>query len=300
MDRRKFLTSAATAGGLCVLGGGFWARQAYARGQLRQELLRHATPLLTAKAHEELQALPERAREDMRKYFHGVCLNVSGFVDEVTSPAFRAKLDDAAGHGEEHALLLDVFQRRVTTETQTLERVRAEAEEISADLDRNWADCCRRLAEEWGVSVTDYRITLSAADLLDRMTPTVQSGIRQALEAAQRGGRRVMLTDAADAVGKSALLLLQVEVTHPWAGWPQFAVATFMRPLFEFLLFKLRDRGAALQQAVSERLAYLANRVGAEFRDQIKLRIADLHRWQHQAVEAAVADQAQELIPSLI
>src|SRR5262245_58614782 len=62
MDRRQFLTAAGTAGGLVLLGGGFYARQAYARGRLSQELLDKAEPLLSSKSSKELDALPSPAR----------------------------------------------------------------------------------------------------------------------------------------------------------------------------------------------------------------------------------------------
>ena len=67
MNRRKFLSGAAGAGGLLLLGGGFWARQAIARDRLRRELVRVSAPVLTAKAHKELLTLPTQAREEMRR-----------------------------------------------------------------------------------------------------------------------------------------------------------------------------------------------------------------------------------------
>src|SRR5262245_14071976 len=179
MNRRAFLSSAATAGGLALLGGGFWARQAYARSQLQQQLMHHATPLLTAKAHKELNTLPEQAREDMRRYFHGVCLNVHGFAGEVASPAFAERLARCTNRQQQQEMLLLVFMREVVTEAQVLNRAQGIAEDVSRDLNRNWAACCQELADRWDVAVKEYRASVTAAELGERMEPVVRDGIRQ-------------------------------------------------------------------------------------------------------------------------
>jgi hypothetical protein len=295
MDRRRFLSGTATAGGLFLLGGGFWARQAYARNQFTQGLVRDANPILTSKAHKELLDLPVRAREEMRRYIHGVCLNVHGFVEEVCSHDFAERLRERSSPQQQQEMLLVVFMREVMTEAQVLNRIQVIAEDISRDLDRNWAACCGELAQKWDVSVKDYRATVTAEQLSDRMTPLVQRGIRQALEEARSTVQKPALTDVPNEIGKSAMLLLPVTSQAPWAGWPLFLVQV-LKPVFAYLIDQVKDRARNLQFAVTDKLSQLGNRCGSEFENEVRLRIRDLHKWQDAAVEAAARQQAEQLI----
>jgi hypothetical protein len=295
MNRRKFLSGAATAGGLVLLGGGFWARRAYARSRLQRDLVRLSAPVLAAKAAREMPTLPERAREDMRRYFHGVCLKVNGFAGEVSSTEFAERLVGCGSPQQQRELVLLAFMRQVATEELVLNWVRTIAEDVSHDLDRNWAGCCEELANKWDVSIREYRTAVAAQELTDRLTPLVQDGIRQALDQARALGQRPVLGDALAGIGQSALLLLPLSREAPWLGWPLFAVAA-LRPVFDFFIARARDRAADLQWAVSEKLAALGNRLGSEFENEVRTRIADLHKWQDQAVEEAARQQAEQLI----
>lgn len=295
MNRRKFLSASATAGGLVLLGGGFWARQAYARSRLRRELVRLSAPVLTSKAHKELLTLPGRAREEMRRYFHGVCLNVHGFVREVCSPEFADRLAGCAAPEQQQEQVLLAFMREVVAEAQVLNRVQVIAEDVSADLDRNWAGCCTELANKWDASLKEYRVTVTATELTDRMTPLLTAGLREAVARAESAGRRPALDEAVTRVGKSALLLLPLSAEAPWLGWPLFAVLA-LRPVFDYFIARVRDRADDLQWAVSDKLAQLGNRMGSEFEAEMRNRITDLHRWQDRAVEGAAEQQAAQLI----
>jgi hypothetical protein len=295
MNRRKFLSTAATAGGVALLGGGFWARQAYARGRLSRELIRQSAPVLTAKAHQELLTLPARAREEMRRYFHGVCLNVHGFVQEVCSPDFADRLADCTSSQQQQELVLLAFMREVATEAQVLNRVQVIAEDVSADLDRNWASCCTELANKWDASLREYRTTVTANELTDRLAPLLQAGLRQAVEQAASGNRRLALDATLAEVSKSALMLVPLSAEAPWLGWPLFAVLA-LKPVFEYFIGRVKDRASDLQWAVSDKLAQLGNRMGSEFEGEVRNRITDLHRWQDQAVAGAAEQQAAQLI----
>jgi hypothetical protein len=295
MNRRKFLSGAASAGGLFLLGGGFWARQAYARSRLQRELVRLSAPILANKAAREMPTLPETAREEMRRYFHGACLNVHGFVKEVCTSEFAERLAASGNPRQQRELVLLAFMREVVTEEQVLNRVQIIAEEISHDLDHNWAGCCAELANKWDVSVKEYKTTVAAQELTDRLTPLVESGIRQALDQARALGQRPALGDGIRGLGKSALLTLPLSLETPWQGWPLFAVVA-LKPVFDFFIARVRDRGSDLQWAVSEKLAALGNRMGLEFENEVRMRIADLHKWQDQAVEEAARQQADQLI----
>jgi hypothetical protein len=131
--------------------------------------------------------------------------------------------------------------------------------------------------------------------MTERLTPLVQDGIRKALEQARSVGQRPALEETVAEIGKSALLLLPLSIEAPWLGWPQFAVAA-LKPIVDFFVAGVRDRSHDLQWAVSDKLAALGNRMGSEFENEVRTRLADLHRWQDQAVEEAAGRQAQELI----
>jgi hypothetical protein len=295
MNRRKFLSGAASAGGLFLLGGGFWARQAYARSRLQRELVRLSAPVLAAKAAREMPTLPVTAREEMRRYFHGVCLRVNGFAEEVCSSQFAEQLAGCGNPRQQRELVLLAFMRQVATEEMVLGWVGTIAEEISHDLDHNWAGCCEELANKWDVSIKEYRTTVKAQELTDRLTPLVQNGIHQALDQARALGQRPALGEALAGIGKSALLMLPLSREAPWLGWPLFAVAA-LKPVLDFFISRVRDRTGDLQWAVSEKLAALGNRMGSEFENEVRMRIADLHGWQDQAVEQAARQQAEQLI----
>jgi hypothetical protein len=295
MNRRKFLSASAAAGGVVLLGGGFWARQAYARSQVRQKLVQLSAPVLTAKAHQELLTLPSRAREEMRRYFHGVCLNVHDFVQEVCSPEFADRLAECTGAEQRQELVLLAFMREVATEAQVLNRVQVIAEDVSTDLDRNWAACCAELAGKWDASLKEYHTTVTATDLADRLTPLLQRGLRQALAEAETSGRRAPLGEAAAKVSEAALRLVPLAAEAPWLGWPLFAVLA-LKPVFAYFIDRVRDRAHDLQWAVSDKLAQLGNRMGSEFEAEVRNRITELHRWQDAAVAGAADEQAAQLV----
>src|SRR5262249_23687380 len=93
----------------------------------------------------------------------------------------------------------------------------------------------------------------------------------------------------------SALLLLPLAGQGPWQGWPQFAVLV-LQPVVAFVLERFRDRELTLRWKVSERLSDLANRMAAEFKNEVRARITALHHWQEEAVAAAARRQADQLI----
>src|SRR5262245_38493655 len=295
MNRRTFLATAGTGGLLALIGGGFWARQALARSQIQQELNAQADPILTGYAVKELRDLPGRAREEMRRHFHGLCLNVHEFTAAVCAADFPERLARQPSPQAQQELLVSLFLTHVATPTQILNRVQLVAEEISQDLDRNWAACCGELSDQWNLVLRDDRHRLDAKDLTDRMTPLVGDSIRQVLEQAKAAGQPVALKEVLGEVGKSALLLLPLAAVVPWLGWPLFVVLA-VKPVFEVFIQQARDRSAILQATVTDKLSQLGNRVGSEFENEVRLRLADLHRWQRQAVDTAARQQAEQLV----
>jgi hypothetical protein len=296
MDRRQFLTAAGTAGGIVLLGGGFYARQAYARGRLSQELVDKAKPLLSGKARKELDALPNLAREDIRRYFDGVCLNVNAFAAEVCSPEFIDKLRQRRRKEEQHELVVQAFTRHTgMTDVQVMERVGAVAEAVGKQLDDNWLACCRELADDWNIVIDNYHSSVTADELSQHMAPVLERGLSEALRDAQRAGLKPILGGSIAEVGKSSLLLMSVSQEPGYSGLPAFA-ASGLRDAFESFLARVRDRSGEVQQAVTDRIAAAGNRMSLEFQKEVRARIQGLHRWQEQAVAEAAGREAEKLI----
>ncbi len=295
MNRRTFLTTAAVGGGAALLGGAFWARCAVARGQVQQELVDASDPVLTSYAQKQLSELPGRAREEMRKHFHGLCLQVSEFTDAVCKPEFAEWLANHPKTAQREQRIVELFMTHVTTPKMVLDRVHDVAETISQDLDRNWAACCDELAKQWNVKIQDRAEQLDADLMTAKLTPMIGDSIRQAADAAKRNGQPVALREVLGDVGKSALLLLPLAMAAPWVGWPLFTMLA-LRPVFEEWVRQASDRAATLQRTVTERLASLGNRVGLEFEKEVQVRLGDLHQWQRQAVAAAAGKQAEKLV----
>jgi len=287
--------AAAGVGGLtALLGGGFWARQALAHSQIQKELTDQADPILNTYAAQQLSELPNRAREEMRRHFHGLCLNVHEFTTAVCSADFPRMLANQPTEQAKQKLIVNLFMAHVTTHNAVLNRVQMVAEEVSKDLDRNWTACCSELSDQWNLRMGDQH-RLEPGALTARMTPVINGNIQQMLDFAKAQGKPVALTEVAAEAGKSAILLLPLAVVAPYAGWPLFVVLA-LKPVFEVFVKEAKDRSATLQATITDKLAQLGNRVGVEFQDEVRLRIADLHKWQRQAVELAARHQAEQLV----
>lgn len=296
MDRRQFLTAAGSAGGLVLLGGGFYARQAYARNRLSRELIDQAQSTLADKNRMELETLPTTAREDMRRYFDGVCLNVHSFAVEVCSVEFMDKARQRRRREDQHELVVQTFARHTgMTEVQVLDRVNAVAERIGQQLDAHWASCCRDLADGWNLVTKGFNTHVTGDELTKRMGPLLERGLQDALRDARKAGLKPILGDATTEVSKSALLMISVSQEKAYRGLPMFAAST-LDGVFESFLVRLRDRSGEVQQAVTDRIAAAGNRMSVAFQKEVRSRIEALHQWQQQAVAAAADREAEKLI----
>eukprot|EP00913_Durusdinium_trenchii_P013432 g12613.t1 len=118
--------------GVVALGGVLVGTRVYGqfsrRREIERELLQTTVPMLAEKARHELTTLPVRGQEDMRRYFHGRCLNVHGFVEEICSVAFGEKLA-ASGNETRQQLLTLAFENRVVAEDSVLSRIDTVAQE---------------------------------------------------------------------------------------------------------------------------------------------------------------------------
>jgi hypothetical protein len=82
-------------------------------------------------------------------------------------------------------------------------------------------------------------------------------------------------------------------------AYPLFLIKA-LGSAWTFVLGRLAHPAGDYQLAITERLSVLGNRVGAECEQEIRRRIADLHTFQQQAVEAAAMQKVNEAIPALM
>jgi hypothetical protein len=303
MERRKFLTGLATAGGLALLGGGIWGRQAYARGALSDRLIQGAEPVLAAKARKELfgdpaankPGLPAVGREAVRAYFHEICVKVPNFAEEVSSPRFEESFARCQTRQQQQEKLLWAFRDNVVKEGDVLDKMLTLAADITHTLDADWSACCGALADRWGVIVKDYRVPVTAEDLLAKTTPSIQAAIRDATEQARAGGQNVVAPDLAADVRDAVRLLVPVKGKGLYAGWPEF-VARVLDLVFGDCVEQKGNRARLLTANVSDRFATLGNRMGAEFENAVSAHVKRLHEWQEAAVATAAHNQAAAAI----
>ncbi len=304
MNRRRFLEGAAIGGCFAALGGGMWAHRAYAEYQLRQNLVGGALPLLTHKAHDEFQSIPGKGREEIRQWFHGKALNVAPFVEEVSSPAYRERLDACRSESDQHQLLLVSFCGKVATDAEILTRVQTIAEEIGQELDLNWSNCCREVSSEWNIHIREYGQPLETGEFMGRVDQLVQQHLNASLEMARVGSRHPGLGATMGNIGQAAILSLSM--TRFPAGeligrsFSPLQIPTFvllsLKHLFQYIMGLFSDPRPDLQRAISARVSKLGNRIGSEFESEIRTQLSALHTWQENSLTEAAEQYAGSVV----
>ncbi len=303
LDRRKFLRTAGAAGGVVLLGGALVGTRVLGRisrrKEIERELLQNFVPMLAKKAPHELTTLPSRAQEDMRRYFHGRCLNVHGFLGEICSVTFGEKLAVCGSEKAKHQLLTLAFENKVVAESVVLARVDTVAQEIGQELDQGWYSCCRHVAKNWQVSLDTGAGEMTGSRLSASVEPLILRELSAVRQSTYPIGRRPALSQTVKSIGKSAIGLLPVAVVSPGLALPLFLLAA-LKPIWQYVTGQLRHRPAAYQRAITSRLSLLGNRVGMEFLREVKQRVTDLHAWQEQALRQTATRYAEQAVPLFV
>jgi hypothetical protein len=303
LNRRRFLSQAAKFGGPALAMGGLLAvplaRQAYARASLRRELVSAAVPLLADKASEELEELPASACKEIREYFHGLCLNVHGFAEEVCLKRFAENVASCPTEEGKHRLIDLAFSHKVATPSEVLNRVETIAKETGGHLDHNWLTCCSNVAWAWQAPLRKTKPAQQAIDLAAAMEPFICVQLAKVREAAYPAGERPALSSVLMGIGRSAILLLPVAAGDPRIAFPLFMIRA-LGHLWRWLVVQLSDQTKEFQTEISGRLTLLGDRLGSEFEQEIRSRVSDLHYWQELALEDAARQEASSAIPLLI
>jgi hypothetical protein len=299
MDRRRFLWQGVGLGGLTLGTGGFlFVRRSQARSAMTSRMLDDALPPLAAKDLKELESLPVRAREEIRRFFHGKCLNVGGFVSHICSAPFGETLSHCGTQKEREDCLTAEFCRRVTAADEILDQVRTIADTVGSDLDRAWGAYTTDLSLKWNARIAGYGSPLVSDSLVDRVDGFIRNEMANIRKDATTATQKPALGETIGAIGASAVLLLpliefgQVGLA---VGVPVFLLLA-AKPIWEFVLAQLDDRRSDTQAAISGKLALLGNQVAGEFEREVRLRLADLHHWQQRSIRETATRVVEERI----
>src|SRR4051794_1051246 len=113
MNRRRFLRKGAAGVALLGAAGGVgFNRRHRARETITSGMLDDALPPLTANSSKEMNTLPARGREEIKRYFHGKCLNVEGFVSLVCSDEFAERVGSCETEDQRANCFLHAFCSR--------------------------------------------------------------------------------------------------------------------------------------------------------------------------------------------
>lgn len=314
MNRRKFLAGAAVGGGFVALAGGVWARHSYNRNELSRKLVTTARPILTKKAHDELQSVPVKGREEIRRWFFGKALKVEPFAKEICSNSYREKLKACRNADEKTTKLLVSYCGKVVTAAEILNLVQTIAQEIGQELDFNWSECCKTISSAWNVHIREYGQPIELDNFMRRVDEEVKQHLSESLEMARVGAQYPALGETIGNIGESALLVLPMsriqveELITPYGAYGKvdvnpLAIPTFvllaLKDVFQYISGLFSDPSVDLQRAISGSVSSLGNKIGSTFESEIKSRLAALHTWQKQALTKTAEDYADSAVSFL-
>jgi hypothetical protein len=299
MNRRRFLRQGIAGGAIALGAGGFlFVRRSQARAAVASEMLNDALPRLMANSGKELNALPVRAREEIKRYFHGKCLNVEGFVSRICSNEFAEQLGRCQTQDERENCFLQAFCSRVAADTEILNQIETIADDIGSDLDSAWSAYCAEISAKWNTRLESYGTPLAADELTNRLSSMIKSELGQAARQAATANQQPAVGETIGKIGASAVLLLPLVrfgALGLKVGIPVFVILA-AKHLWDYAMGQLQERRGDYQVAISRRLALLGNRVAAEFEREVRVRLSDLHTWQERAVRATAMRLADERV----
>jgi len=299
MDRRQFMISSGWAAlAVGTPAGYLLVRRQQLRAQARERLLTEALPPLEELSGGHLATMPGRAREEIRRFFHGKCLNVESFVSHICSNSFVEQVGRCRTSQEREDCFLAAFCSRVATEAEIVNHVETIAGEMGSELNAAWRHYCERLGEAWRPQLAGLGAApLSSDQLLDATGAFIREEIRAAVRTAA-ANRLPALGETMENIGKSALLLAPLALfgnAGLAVGIPLF-VANSIRNVWNYIWSRWQDRRGDFQAALSGRFAMLGNRVGDGFQTEIRLRLNDLYTWRSNAVR----NQAEKIVEERI
>jgi hypothetical protein len=261
-------------------------------------MLNDALPPLKARSVKSLNALPVRAREEIKRYFHGKCLNVEGFISYICSDSFVERLGRCRTPDEKESCFVQAFCSRVATKAEILNQVKTIATEIGRDLDDEWTTYCAEMSPKWNTRIQGHGSALMADELVDRLSGLIRDELGQAAHSAMSANQRPAIGETIGKIGESAILLLPLMEYGPVGlevGIPVFILLA-AKDVWDYAMSRLDDRRGDYQMAISSRLALLGNEVGHEFEREVHQRITDLQTWQEWSIHDTAERVAEERV----
>ena len=274
-DRRSFLRNAAL-GGLAIVGGGVGMRRAYAVNQFRYELIERAAPALTEKESRELTELPRLAGREISGFGLGLCMRCHNFAVVVCGDDFQRRVTNASEVARER-LYRQAFAEHVAPAAKVEERFRTIAVSVGDRLDTNWIACCDRVAADWGALMRPHRTGFAARELVESAESILRTHVREAIDDTESRAGVPTVAGVAESIGRMSVNLA-------------------FRDLWDYFEGFFRSRQSNVQRAVSRRLAEMCREMEDHLETDVRTRIAELHRWQHDSIESVAADQASRTI----
>src|SRR5262249_14484165 len=188
MDRRVFLRETVMGAGVVACGvGGLWVRCARGRGQIVDELMGSARPVLDKHALDEQEQFPGPARAAIQRHFDRFCLTSAEFGAEISAPEFRRNLNKMKTEGRRNRELLAAFYRRVPEAASVGDFVHARVREIGPKLDAHWKACCVEISQRWQVQIQkENGLRFDADDFGKRVTDLLRYQVEQLVPKARR------------------------------------------------------------------------------------------------------------------
>lgn len=294
MRRRDFLQYASVGGAAILIGTAAIKRAELSRRQMVEELTERVQPILARKSGDESQRLPAEAREKIRVWFHGPCLNSPRFAQFLRSRKFAVELANFSTEEDRQKAVVSTFTRMVVSEDDILSQVQKIADKIGSKLDTNWDDACQEISDAWNFDVNDNpRATLSD-DLRARLVPLIQRRIDSMCALSRAAGQHSLWAPALTKIGSSAIMLLRVD--------PRYGIPIFMVVALASVLQCVKDHqidSIKFGNAISKSVANLGNDVGDAFEKEMGIRISELHNWQKSALLESANEYAKTKIPLL-
>lgn len=293
MERRHFIRAMAIVGGTGVIGAGLWTRTALAERSLSRELVSETAPILVEKEHSEIAEIPAAAAEEMKLWFTGVCLNSAEFVDYLCTERFASRLQQFSTQEEKELCVQNEFFARIMSPDSIYQRIELIAQESGAILDRNWQDCCDAIARKWQLKL-DAKLEKMQSDLHAKLDFVVAECSADAISQYVNIASRPTLISTSIGAGETALLMLRLtRLQLPYIfvipGFAFVAVAHFAN----YAVGVLGRNMDSAKAAISDRIALLGSRVAAEFKAELRERVADLHSWQNEALRKTAGEYAR-------
>ncbi len=277
MNRRVFLQTTGSIAGIGLISGGLLIRRTYAIDTLAREMVDETLPLVSESWQNELETVPEKACNEVRKFFHQKCLNVDAFLEVLSGDNLQRELRSLRKDYEREEVVMREFCRHVVSGDAILQHLKDLATELGKNLDESWAGACKQVSTQWTES---HGFTNAAEyEILSMRTRELMLKNLRATARNLRSGQDLALGETFTEVGRAALLLIPIK--RIGKGGAQVAVPHYiveaLRPYCSYLSEKVGSQNENVQREMSKKLSQLGNHIGDECKKVMTEKVSFLH-----------------------